>query len=411
MEIKETLSVNPAQTGSGGKKIEYVPKTLFQILLTQFLQHRFAVISLGVIVFFVVVALMAPVISFVTGIYPNQQDMYNRYKPPFTRTPFTTEIMELSVERFLKKSPKAHEQIVAAIRSEPGIDTSSIDFEESAEMFLITLHDQMTSDSVYAVRIAAISSKPLQKFVRMRENFSINHLLGTDELGRDVLIRLIYGARVSIGVGVIVAFAGALIGLLVGCCAGFYGGILDSVLMRVTDSLLSLPLLPVMIVLCAIDLKSIPIFKNMFTASSESIFKLIFVLTAFSWMSAARLVRGCILSLKEQEFIQAARTLGAKSGFIIFVHIIPNVLAPLLVEVTLKVGQSILSEAALSFLGLGIQPPVPSWGNMLLNAIEIVYNAPTLAIFPGLLILIVVVSFNYFGDGLQDAVNPHSIRR
>jgi peptide/nickel transport system permease protein len=237
------------------------------------------------------------------------------------------------------------------------------------------------------------------------------HILGTDELGRDVLVRLIYGTRVSLGVGILVALASSLVGLIIGCLAGFYGGFLDNFLMRITDSLLSLPLLPVLIVMAAIDFTKIPIFKHIITQQNQAVLKLVVILCAFSWMWVARLVRGSILSLKEREFIMAARTLGASDFTIMARHIIPNVIAPLLVSVTLGVGDSILFEAALSFLGLGIQPPTPSWGNMLFNAQEMIHEAPGLAILPGLLILATTISINYIGDGLQDAIDPKTIRR
>jgi peptide/nickel transport system permease protein len=237
------------------------------------------------------------------------------------------------------------------------------------------------------------------------------HILGTDELGRDVLVRLIYGTRVSLGVGILVALASSFIGLIIGCLAGFYGGFWDALLMRITDSLLSLPLLPVLIVMAAIDFTKAPILKYLINQQNQAVLKLVVILCIFSWMWVARLVRGSILSLKEREFIMAARTLGASDFTIIVRHIIPNVIAPLLVSVTLGVGESILFEAALSFLGLGIQPPTPSWGNMLFNAQEMIHEAPGLAILPGLLILATTISFNYIGDGLQDAIDPKAIRR
>jgi peptide/nickel transport system permease protein len=164
-------------------------------------------------------------------------------------------------------------------------------------------------------------------------------------------------------------------------------------------------------VIAAIDLNNVPFLSSITQYGNESIIKLVFILCLFSWMVVARLVRGSILSLREREFILAAKTLGATDATIIIRHMFPNVIAPLLVSVTLGVGESILFEAALSFLGLGIQPPTPSWGNMLFNALELIYKAPFLAIIPGVLILLVVVSFNFLGDGLQDAIDPKSVRR
>ena len=246
------------------------------------------------------------------------------------------------------------------------------------------------------------------------DGFRSFHLLGTDELGRDVFIRLVYGTRVSITVGLLVALASGLIGLLIGSLAGYYGGRIDTVLMRVTDALLSLPILVVLIVVSAIDLGKVvggTPFAFIVDHQYESVIKMVIILCLFSWMQAARLVRGSILSIKEQEFILAARVLGARDRTIISAHIVPNVIAPLLVAVTLGIGNAILFEAALSFLGLGIQPPTPSWGNMLHNAQDMVQHAPMLAVLPGLLILFTVISFNYVGDGVRDAIDPRSIRR
>lgn len=235
---------------------------------------------------------------------------------------------------------------------------------------------------------------------------TVLHLLGTDELGRDVFLRLIYGTQVSIGIGICVGLLALFIGTLIGTLAGYYGGKIDTVLMRLTDSMLSLPLIPILIVLAAIDLKKIALFDMFVSASNESIIKMIFILCLFSWMTIARLVRGTILSIKGREYIQAAKMMGAGDFRIMTRHVLPNAVGPMLVAVSLVIGQAILIEAGLSFLGLGVQPPTPSWGNMLFNAQELIYEAPSLAVFPGILILLAVMSFNFIGDGLQDALNP-----
>jgi len=235
--------------------------------------------------------------------------------------------------------------------------------------------------------------------------------LGTDEAGRDVLMRLIYGARVSLGVAFISAISSALIGLIVGSLSAYHGGIVDTLLMRITDSLLALPLLPILIILAAVDFGKIPSVGALLTGENSSIIKMLIIFVAFSWMVQARLVRGAILSIKERDFVLAAKTTGMSSLAIIAREIVPNAVSPVIVAVTLNVGQAILLEAALSFLGLGIQPPTPSWGNMLTNARELIYTAPMLAILPGLMILVIVMAFNFLGDGLQDALDPKAIRR
>ncbi|NCN26714.1 ABC transporter permease [bacterium] len=234
------------------------------------------------------------------------------------------------------------------------------------------------------------------------------HILGTDESGRDFLARIIYGAKVSLGVAVLSAAASVFIGVLIGSLAGYYGKWADSLLMRLTDMLLALPLLPVMILLAALDFSKIPGLRIVVGDQDTGVAKLVFILVIFSWMTVARLVRGQILKLKELEFVSAARSLGMSDARIIIRHILPSVVPTVTVAVTLTLGQQILFESALSFLGLGIQPPLASWGNMLNNAIETLRVAPMLVFIPGFLILVTVVSFNFLGDGLEYALDPKS---
>lgn len=240
--------------------------------------------------------------------------------------------------------------------------------------------------------------------------WSSAHWLGTDEVGRDVLVRLMYGTRISLMVAFLVAFFSTIVGVTVGALAGYYGGVIDNLLMRVTDSLLALPILPILIIVASVDSSKVP-FLNMVPTESTSIVKMVVCIMVFSWMMQARLVRGEVLAIKEQEYVLAARTSGMSGLGIILKELLPNVVTPVIVSVTLGIGQSILFEAALSYLGLGIQPPTPSWGNMLNNAQEIIYSSPLLAVIPGIMILIVTMSFNFLGDGLQDAMDPKAIRR
>lgn len=405
--IKSTNQQNNQETTLSRKQIAELEKTqsLTRIVYNQFKEHKAAVIGAYTILFFVALALGAPLISKITGLNPDSQNVFNRYKPPFSRISVAIDERERMVKMYINENPEAAAIVQAELIKEEFVTTTR------PEDALYEWSHYEKRKAMAAIRLLNIDADIKVDLRNVARGFETFHVFGTDELGRDVLMRLIYGARISIGVGVLVALASSLIGLLIGSLAGYYGGIIDSLLMRVTDALLSLPLIPVLIVMAAIDLRKVPILGEMFTGSSESIFKLVLILCVFSWMTVGRLVRGSILTLREREFILAAKTLGATDFTIIMRHLLPNVLAPLLVSVTLGVGESILFESALSFLGLGIQPPTPSWGNMLFNAQELMYQAPFLAILPGILILLVTISFNYIGDGLQDAIDPKTIRR
>lgn len=223
---------------------------------------------------------------------------------------------------------------------------------------------------------------------------SSDHFFGTDNMGRDVWSRMLYGARISLMVGFLTMLISVALGSVYGAVSGYYGGKLDVLLMRFVDILLSLPTMFLLIIVAAF------VKPNFFGIS------LIIGLT--TWMRVARLVRGQFLSLKEQEFVEAARALGYSNSRIIFVHILPNVTAPIIVNATLMVAYAILIESALSFLGLGVQPPQFSWGSMLNAAQDIIQlrDAPWIAFFPGLAIFITVLCFNFFGDGLRDAFDP-----
>ena len=234
------------------------------------------------------------------------------------------------------------------------------------------------------------------------------HPLGTDEAGRDVLLRLLYGGRVSLFVGLVTAVFAAMIGTAIGLVAGYYGGRLDRALMRVTDGVISLPLLPLLIVLAAVDLSKLPLPESWVEAQAVSLYRIVVIIALVGWTTVARLVRGATLSVRAREFVLAAEALGASPLRIMLAHILPNVASPIVVATTLSAGAIILLESVLSFLGLGIQPPLPSWGNMLTNAQELIEQAPQLATYPGLLIFITVIAFNFLGDGLQDALDPRS---
>ncbi|MDB5096944.1 MAG: oligopeptide transporter permease protein [Cyanobacteria bacterium RYN_339] len=231
-----------------------------------------------------------------------------------------------------------------------------------------------------------------------KEAFSWAHPLGTDELGQDTLVRLLYAGRVSLTVGLFAAVFGVVIGSIVGALAGFYGKLVDGVLMRMADIMLAVPVLMLIMVLSTY-FKDKPI-------PGGQIGIIVFILGITGWMGVSRLVRGEFLTLREQEFIEAARAVGMEDSGIIMRHMLPNAMAPIFVSATLGVADAIMMESALSFLGFGIQPPTPTWGNMLTNAQQYMIDTPWLAFYPGFLIFLTIVSVNYVGDGLRDALDP-----
>ncbi len=244
---------------------------------------------------------------------------------------------------------------------------------------------------------------------RMLEPPSAQHLMGTDELGRDLLTRILYGGRVSLSIGVMAMGLAVLVGATIGGLAGFYGGWVDNVLMRITDMMLAFPQLFILIIL-AIALRDIPIEALQGTAFA-SVLSIVLVIAVLAWMQVARLVRASFLSLKEKEFSEAARCLGVPNWRIMVRHLMPNAMSPIIVAATFRVATSIITESGLSYLGFGVQPPTPTWGNMLKNAQTQMTRAPWTAIFPGLMIFITVIAINFIGDGLRDALDPYKTER
>ncbi len=233
---------------------------------------------------------------------------------------------------------------------------------------------------------------------------SLEHPFGTDGLGRDLLTRCLYGGRVSLFVGVMVMAITLVIGVPVGGIAGYFGGWIDNILMRIIDAVLSLPSLLILILLSAI-LRStdLPFVK------SNNVMTIAVVMGILSWPTVARLVRAIFLTFREMEYVTAARALGASDPRIMVGEILPNGFGPIIVEATLEVGYAIMEESGLSFLGFGIMPPTPSWGNLLNSAQGHLIEYPWLAIFPGLMIFFTIISINFIGDGLRDALDPYKV--
>jgi ABC-type dipeptide/oligopeptide/nickel transport system permease subunit len=226
---------------------------------------------------------------------------------------------------------------------------------------------------------------------------SFKHWLGTDELGRDTWVRIMHGGRVSLAVGLTVGISTVILGGLIGILAGYVGGVLDNVLMRLVDTIYTIPRIVLLLVLSKL--------------AGPGLLNIIIILVALEWTNAARLARGAVLSFREQEFVLAAQCLGASRWRVMLRHLLPNSLAPLIVAATLDAGAAIRAETTLSFLGLGIQPPTPSWGNLLTNAATNIFIAPLQVFLPGLFIFCALMSFNLLGDALRDALDPRLAQR
>jgi peptide/nickel transport system permease protein len=239
---------------------------------------------------------------------------------------------------------------------------------------------------------------------------SLAHPFGTDTIGRDILARTIYGGQISLSIGVFAAIVEVLIGVLVGAVAGYFGRWVDDLLMRITEAMLIIPSLFLLIVLGKALGGIVPEVDILGRALSGSVVVIILVIGFTSWMYLARIVRANVLSLKELDYISASRALGVSDARIIFKHLLPNTIAPIIVSATLSVSGAILTESYVSFLGLGVQTPTASWGNMLDSAVKYIQSAPWLWFFPGLLILLTVLCINFIGDGLRDALDPRSTR-
>jgi peptide/nickel transport system permease protein len=250
--------------------------------------------------------------------------------------------------------------------------------------------------SIFAGSIARRDPLQIEMAHKFARPLAKGHLLGADELGRDVLSRLLHAGRISLTVGLAAMTVTVIVGTVLGTLAGYVGGVVDTVLLRLTDAMLSFP----------------PIFMLLALAAfvRPSLASMTIIIATTSWMDVTRMVRGLILTLRQQEFVTGARGLGASGARIMGRHLLPNTVGIIAVAATLSVARAILLESYISFLGYGIQPPLASWGNMLNNAQSYFTTAPWVAIFPGVMITLAVTSFNFLGDGLRDALDPRHVR-
>jgi peptide/nickel transport system permease protein len=243
-------------------------------------------------------------------------------------------------------------------------------------------------------------------FIAILAQPSANHPFGTDDLGRDLFARALYGGRISLAVGFTAMVIAISLGSVVGALAGFFGGIVDQLLMRLTDLFLSLPAIP--LILLTVYLFREPVIKAMGSPEAGIFVIVVAVIGGLAWMQTARVVRASFLSLKEKEFVEAATALGVSKRSIMFKHILPNALSPIIVAATLEIGTAIITESTLSFLGVGFPPDTPTWGRLVTDGSQYLQASPWLALIPGFLIFITVLSINFVGDGLRDALDPRS---
>jgi peptide/nickel transport system permease protein len=269
-------------------------------------------------------------------------------------------------------------------------------------VFVFFIFATLIGSEIYPQEIDTID------FARTNETPSLDHPFGTDSLGQDILARILWGGRISLAVGIIAALFAISLGTVLGAIAGFFGGFTDSLLMRITDLFISLPQVPLLLLITFLFKDSlVNLFDQWFDDGNLGIFVLIvLVIAILNWMPTARLVRASFLSIKEKEFVEAARAIGATRQSLIFKHILPNVLSPIIVAATLAVGSSIITESVLSFLGLGFPSDIPTWGRLLFDAKDYIQFYPHEAMIPGIAIFLTVLSINYIGDGLRDALDP-----
>lgn len=260
-------------------------------------------------------------------------------------------------------------------------------------MFGLVIVSILIIIAIFANQIADYNTVAIkQNVVERLQGPSAEHWAGTDEFGRDIFARLVHGARISLLVGVVAVCIALVTGGILGAIAGYFGGTVDNIIMRIMDIFLSIPILLLAIMIVA--------------ALGSSMLNLMIAIGLASMPTFARIVRASVLSVKDQEFVEAARAIGAKNNHIILRHIMPNCLSPIIVQATLRVATAILSTASLSFISLGIQAPAPEWGAMLASGRAYIRDAPHIVIIPGLLIMITILSLNLLGDGLRDALDP-----
>ncbi|AOS83373.1 ABC transporter permease [Chlorobaculum limnaeum] len=368
--------------------------SLWQLGMISFKRNGISVAASMVIFVLYSVAFLAPLLSPFSP-YDQQDFLVTAYQPPLTRLDALVLRQQRTVVIPLRPgsdmtSRAANTLILDSQKLRARNLTHSLKFVNSyrVEGSEVFYRQGMREKSIPLADLVNVSGSSAKPEYAVTKTF----LLGTDQYGRDIFSRVLYGSRISLSIGFLVVLISVSLGTVIGISSGYFGGWIDNTLMRIVDVLIAFPALFLILIIIA--------------TFGNSIYLIVITLSFTGWMGVARIVRGQVLSLKEQEFILAARSLGLSNGRIIFRHLLPNTLTPVIVAATLRIGSIILTEAGLSFLGLGVQPPTPSWGNIINEGRDSLLNHWWISTFPGVAILSTVVCFNLIGDGIRDALDP-----
>lgn len=368
--------------------------SLWQLGMISFKRNGISVAASVVIFLLYSVAFLAP---FLAPFSPfDQQDfLVTAYQPPLTRI----DALVLDKHRTVVIPQRQGDDAVASLSNALITDSQKLRSRNRDYGLKFVDGYHVEGDQLFYRQGIREKSIPLNELRSVHDGSSKpgyivtkTFLLGTDQYGRDIFSRVLYGSRISLSIGFLVVLISVTLGTVIGVSSGYFGGWVDSILMRIVDVLIAFPALFLILIIIA--------------TFGNSIYLIVITLSFTGWMGVARIVRGQVLSLKEQEFILAAKSLGLSSARIIFRHVMPNTLTPVIVAATLRIGSIILTEAGLSFLGLGVQPPTPSWGNIINEGRDSLLNHWWISTFPGIAILTTVVSFNLIGDGIRDALDP-----